>query len=1601
MMLTALALALPTPADAQNSLRFFKNYFVTGDYAVAGVGLRGQGAGGFAQGTINLSTVPAGADVIAAFLYWQTVELTANPSSINGFFRSKAIVGKALGDPRNAACWSSGGTTGPSGSSGRVYRADVLRYLPIDSTRNVRVANGAHVVRLPDSGGNGNGNISFTNGATLVVVYRIVVPGNPAAAPLRSVVIYDGAYTSAKRSDDLNQTLGGFYQAASNPAARLTSIVGNGQPTYRASLAINGSTFFRLFTGGQGPRWDNPTLTFPLSSGASSFRVQAAADDTNLCLTWGAIVTSMNVADSDADGLLDTWETNGMHLNPGTATSSATFAGCAQYPSEPCVDLPRMGALPGQKDIFVEADWMTGENNPKPGPHSHIPKLAALTPLIAAFKQRNIRLHFDVGSNYQNLATAPDFAIVPSSLAQGGEVIPEANLTCPNARTPISACAYTTPYPALSFKKGFTSVRDGNFALGLPSRFSPLRRDLFHYALFAHAFAGPFDSTTGRPTTTEPRAVSGVADRPGGDLMVTLGLWSSNLQENDQVGSSLVQAGTLMHELGHNLGLSHAGALRVPNCMPNYPSVMNYLYQSRGLSPLSGGDKTIDFSSGSLASVNENSLLESWTSPVFKTRFYGPLTTNDPPSAAAALRCDGSPIADGARMLRAENDFSNFTDWDRNGVSTNGLLRLDVNFSGLFGDGVNGGAFFADSNDWSNLNLQQIGGRLNVNGLSTDVGVSDLGVSDLGVSDLGALELGALELGVSDLGVSDLGVSDLGALELGDIDYETAVLSSIDPPPAPSPSCPNCGLRATVAFDRITLNWTAPDTGSVLNYNLYRSTSGLPGSFTFLKSAPGGAAAATTDDAPNGSTTQFNTNYTYYVTSLVNVRGIIVESLPSNLVSGIVKRIFVAGRTLSAPFNTAIPTPLFDAAGLDLPLPASVTCTTAATQGSNAGNYPIVCSGPATINGTNGIAYTNGSITITPIAQTINGFAALAPRTFGDAAFSIGGVTATSGLTVTFSTVGPCSVSGPLVTIAGAGNCAVTAQQPGNVNYLLAPPVTQSFTIAKRSQAIAFGTLLAVTFGGPALSLTAAADSGLAVSYLASGNCSVAGSLVTYGNAGTCNLTARQVGDNNYLPALDVLQILTINRASQSITLLAPAAKTFGDAAFTVSATATSLQPVTFGVQGNCTISGALVQITGAGTCAVTASQGGNTNYLPAPDQSQLISIAKAPATVTFSATLGNTLYNTTPFPLTASANSGTTVNLTPSGACAASAGAYVLINVGTCTFTAQAAETPNYTAASVTQSFLVGQAPQNITFGPLTAKTVGDAPFTISASASSGIPVTFSTSSTSCSVAAGAIPGTATVTLTSAGSCAITASQGGNSLYLPATPVTQTFTILPLIFNFANFVSTTGLTLNGTATNAGTGGALRLTSSAGQGASSWFSQPVPVSNSFSTTFQFKITPVTNPPADGLVFVIQTGDVNALGGGGGQIGYHGIPGSVAVEFDTYLNNPDFGDINANHVAIQSNGTLPNSSDHRTAANKGINNAPGFNIADGLPHTVTITYAAGILSVQLDTLPTILSVPFDIGTLGLLPGGLARVGFTGSTGANSQTTDLLNWSWQSN
>jgi hypothetical protein len=88
------------------------------------------------------------------------------------------------------------------------------------------------------------------------------------------------------------------------------------------------------------------------------------------------------------------------------------------------------------------------------------------------------------------------------------------------------------------------------------------------------------------------------------------------------------------------------------------------------------------------------------------------------------------------------------------------------------------------------------------------------------------------------------------------------------------------------------------------------------------------------------------------------------------------------------------------------------------------------------------------------------------------------------------------------------------------------------------------------------------------------------------------------------------------------------------------------------------------------------------------------------------------------------------------------------------------------------TAVFDITKAVQTITFGALGNKQFGNPPFTVSATASSGLAVTF-TASGNCRIAS------RTVTITAAGSCTVTANQAGNATFNPAPSLPQPFTIL------------------------------------------------------------------------------------------------------------------------------------------------------------------------------------------------------------------------------
>lgn len=112
----------------------------------------------------------------------------------------------------------------------------------------------------------------------------------------------------------------------------------------------------------------------------------------------------------------------------------------------------------------------------------------------------------------------------------------------------------------------------------------------------------------------------------------------------------------------------------------------------------------------------------------------------------------------------------------------------------------------------------------------------------------------------------------------------------------------------------------------------------------------------------------------------------------------------------------------------------------------------------------------------------------------------------------------------------------------------------------------------------------------------------------------------------------------------------------------------------------------------------------------------------------------------------------------------------------------------------------------QAITFNAPGTQTVGT-PLTLSATASSGLAVSFASQTASVCAVSGS-PATVFITsFVTAGTCTIQASQAGNSIWAPAAPVTESFTVLlepqTITFN-APVTQTIGvpLTLSATATS-------------------------------------------------------------------------------------------------------------------------------------------------------------------------------------------------------
>ena len=502
-----------------------------------------------------MSGVPADADILAAYLFWEAITVASDPSQAGGVkFRGVDV---DIDDPlvvkrtsqdltgATASCWSSG-----TPLAMHEFRANVLPLLPLRVDKNGQatgkrlvnntdlVANGfpLHTVTLPVRSGN---NLPESAGATLVVVYRDPNP-NRALNPLRKVVMYDGLYIQPAINVAMEQTLQGFYKAAATKSARMTQIVGSGQPNSNDKIAFNGQTKASdpFFGGSSSQRgWSNPTYDVssqmsattnsPVYGETATTRVfHQPGNGGNHCLAWGAIIFGTAVADEDRDGLPDGLEDSLSGLKDPDGT-----------------DLPNlkaMGAGSDQKDFFDEINAMHADPGTKYGStsapfsptnptitdtagHHHVPTPEVLKMVGDRYAAHGIRPHFDVGDvgafhalgvvprpdNWENdddyTATVADQYLVGNgvgsnvaSLARGGELIKETACNPPTPESPSPGCHFPD-YPGTVFWRfGLLFLRDmpvtdDGAELTIDQLTDPTKPDYYDWIASTHTQRTRFD----------------------------------------------------------------------------------------------------------------------------------------------------------------------------------------------------------------------------------------------------------------------------------------------------------------------------------------------------------------------------------------------------------------------------------------------------------------------------------------------------------------------------------------------------------------------------------------------------------------------------------------------------------------------------------------------------------------------------------------------------------------------------------------------------------------------------------------------------------------------------------------------------------------------------------------------------------------------------------------------------------------------------------------------------------------------------------------------------------------------------------------------------
>ncbi len=423
-------------------------------------------------------------------------------------------------------------------------------------------------------------------------------------------------------------------------------------------------------------------------------------------------------------------------------------------------------------------------------------------------------------------------------------------------------------------------------------------------------------------------------------------------------------------------------------------------------------------------------------------------------------------------------------------------------------------------------------------------------------------------------------------------------------------------------------------------------------------------------------------------------------------------------------------------------------------------------------------------------SQTIS-FPAMPEKVFEDTPFKLK-ASSSSGLAVDFKVIsGPANIKDGIVTLQGAGKIMIEASQVGDSKYNAASSFTQSFNVNKAKQNIKFVSIPTKTYGDEPFGLSAYSSSGLMPIYrVVSGPATISGNTVTLTGAGTVTIEALHTGNNNYQESSAVEQSFSVAspvasvptpKIAQRIDFSSISSLVFTKVAIKLKAISSSGLAINYVVlSGDAAVSGNLLYLNGAGIVAIEASQPGNSSYHEASSVKQsfnvlpeTVSVKKSDQRISFWG-VSNKNFGAAPFTLRAISSSGLPVSYRiTKGPATISGHAVTLTGAGYVTVVCTQEGNEDYYAASmVSHTFKVAQTNQHIAFSSLPSQTYGNAPVTLDAYASSGLPITYKVLSGPATVSGNVL------TLTGTGRVVIKALQNGNNDYKASRDVSRNFMV-------------------------------------------------------------------------------------------------------------------------------------------------------------------------------------------------------------------------------